>query len=200
MANGAEYVDLRTPPRQGAAGVDEMTKRQEEHLRDLITKRYMRDDARVKALARLDRQPRLSKAKASEWITAARQLPFTSSTFAKAATDMPSVRDGRYAVELDGVLKFFRVKNGKDMRSDGGKNWEGFTFIDAGRGGPHDDLLWTAVKDLSYKKQIMTAIALDEDGAGRRFGREVGKCYVCGRLLTDDESRAKGIGPICEGG
>jgi hypothetical protein len=32
-----------------------------------------------------------------------------------------------------------------------------------------------------------------------RFGREIGVCGHCGRTLTNDESRAKGIGPICEG-
>lgn len=30
------------------------------------------------------------------------------------------------------------------------------------------------------------------------YGRETGKCSVCGRILEDDKSIAKGIGPVCE--
>lgn len=33
--------------------------------------------------------------------------------------------------------------------------------------------------------------------AARLFGQELGSCGRCGRSLTDDESRAVGIGPIC---
>lgn len=33
--------------------------------------------------------------------------------------------------------------------------------------------------------------------ASNRNGRELGHCGVCGRTLTDEESRARGIGPIC---
>jgi hypothetical protein len=30
-----------------------------------------------------------------------------------------------------------------------------------------------------------------------RYGMLIGKCGVCGRTLTDEESRANGIGPVC---
>lgn len=33
--------------------------------------------------------------------------------------------------------------------------------------------------------------------AGIRFGLELGICGHCGRELTDEESRARGIGPVC---
>lgn len=32
------------------------------------------------------------------------------------------------------------------------------------------------------------------------FGREVGKCGKCGKSLTDEESRARGLGPTCASG
>ena len=35
--------------------------------------------------------------------------------------------------------------------------------------------------------------------AAVKYGRETGRCSVCGRRLTDPESVANGIGPICEG-
>jgi hypothetical protein len=30
-----------------------------------------------------------------------------------------------------------------------------------------------------------------------RYAELIGRCYVCGRTLTDPDSRARGIGPIC---
>jgi hypothetical protein len=32
------------------------------------------------------------------------------------------------------------------------------------------------------------------------YATELGQCYVCGRTLTDDTSRAMGIGPTCRKG
>jgi len=29
------------------------------------------------------------------------------------------------------------------------------------------------------------------------YGTELGECGVCGRTLTDEKSRAYGIGPVC---
>jgi hypothetical protein len=50
--------------------------------------------------------------------------------------------------------------------------------------------------------QAMIAIAekikaAGPDDAMRRYGRELGECGHCGRELTNDESRAIGIGPRC---
>lgn len=53
-------------------------------------------------------------------------------------------------------------------------------------GGAHADTLATLVK-----------IAVDPAGAAREFGRVTGTCCCCGRTLTDAESIAAGIGPIC---
>jgi len=39
-------------------------------------------------------------------------------------------------------------------------------------------------------------LAADED-AGPRYGRLIGDCCRCGRQLTDETSRALGIGPVC---
>lgn len=35
------------------------------------------------------------------------------------------------------------------------------------------------------------------DEAGRRYARQSGSCYRCGRLLTTPESIERGIGPVC---
>lgn len=50
--------------------------------------------------------------------------------------------------------------------------------------------------------EAMIAIAKKINDAGPyeamlRYGRELGECGHCGRHLTNDESRALGIGPVC---
>ena len=91
------------------------------------------------------------------------------------------VADGRYAVEKDdGTLMFYSVKNGHSR-----------TFVD----------VWASdtrypVQNPGERKRILEAIKADPD-AGPRFGREIGRCYVCGRTLTDELSRQLGIGPVC---
>lgn len=44
---------------------------------------------------------------------------------------------------------------------------------------------------------IARKIAEDPKAAMIRFGREIGSCAHCGRTLTDEESRERGIGPVC---
>jgi hypothetical protein len=41
------------------------------------------------------------------------------------------------------------------------------------------------------------AVAADPQAAAIAYGRKFGKCSVCARDLTDDESIANGIGPVC---
>ena len=44
---------------------------------------------------------------------------------------------------------------------------------------------------------IIAKIAVDPYEAALRYGRTIGQCGVCGRTLTDEDSRALGIGPVC---
>ncbi len=45
--------------------------------------------------------------------------------------------------------------------------------------------------------QLVARLAADPATAMREIGKETGKCCCCGRELTDPESVAAGIGPIC---
>lgn len=175
--------------------VEEMTTNQEKYIRDLLAGRVMEDSARAKAEEMLEAG--LSKSLASEWINRLKELPRASSQYARIREELPDVADGRYAIQhpevTEGVLKFYKVKKPTEGR------WAGFVFLDAGRGGNHGDLQWTAIKDVSYKKQVLELINQNPREAGERFGREVGACYNCGRSLTDETSRALGIGPDCRG-
>jgi hypothetical protein len=102
------------------------------------------------------------------------------------ATNLPDVPEGRYAVELDGVLKFYKV----DKPTEG--RWAGRTFVKV----QASDTEYP-VRAAESRRKVLETIAVDPRGALQRYGRELGHCGVCGRTLTDQESRAIGIGPIC---
>ena len=96
--------------------------------------------------------------------------------------DVPA---GRYAVEIDGRLGFFKVD-----RPTG--RWAGYYVF-----------VKQMASDTEYPVRgprrgvVLDAIAADPQAASVRYGREIGACGVCGRTLTDEDSRARGIGPIC---
>lgn len=100
---------------------------------------------------------------------------------------LPAVAEGRYAIETPDGTKFYKV-----TRPTEGK-WTGYTFLDVQAGAD----FWP-IKAVASKVAILAAIAADPDALAR-YGRLLGVCGVCGRTLTDAESRAKGIGPVCEG-
>jgi hypothetical protein len=118
---------------------------------------------------------------ASAWID--RMLGKERELTAKVKAAPVAVTDGRYAVEEDGVLRFFKVKNGSRP---------GFVFLDIQAS---DE--WHSVRNVARIRAVLTLIAADPKEAMVRYGRELGVCGHCGRTLTDAASRAAGIGPIC---
>jgi Family of unknown function (DUF6011) len=124
---------------------------------------------------------------ASAWITRmiakVKELKAAAMVAPKTAGPVAEVPDGRYAVEHEGTLKFFRVKNG---------NRPGFVFLDVQAS---DD--WHAIRNVTRIREIVALIAVDAQAAMIRYGHELGECGRCGRTLTDEASRAAGIGPIC---
>lgn len=100
---------------------------------------------------------------------------------------LPDVAAGHYALDegIDGV-KFYRVSRPKEGK------WADRTFVDAQAS---DD--YFPIRSSASRYQVLAAIAKDPRAALERYGRELGKCGHCGRTLTDDESRKRGIGPVC---
>lgn len=100
-----------------------------------------------------------------------------------------TVPPGRYA-----------LPNGKDslnkhsfyivQRPDEGK-WAGKTFVK--RYSSDDE---TAIP-IAQAVNILSKIAADPMGAMLLFGQLEAHCGHCGRRLTNDDSRARGIGPVC---
>lgn len=100
------------------------------------------------------------------------------------SVDVPA---GRYAlVNDDDVVKFYRVDRPVTGR------WAGYTFVKVQAS---DDLY--PVKNAADRQRILAAIAVDPRKASILYGKEIGACGVCGKTLTDPESIANGIGPVC---
>jgi hypothetical protein len=94
---------------------------------------------------------------------------------------------GRYAVEHDGVLKFYKL----DRPTSG--RWKGYTFLKVQAS---DDLHRIRGK---MAEEVIKLIEADPQRAMERYGQELGMCGRCGRTLTDETSREIGIGPVCRG-
>jgi Family of unknown function (DUF6011) len=188
-ATASDTLMARPPSAQPA---NPATERQLAYLRDLAETRDLTDEHRAELLRRID-AGEVSKSRASDWITRLKDKPRRPKTVAYNAegaprnTDFPEVPAGRYALlEEDGVTRFYRVNRPEEGR------WAGFTFLDIQAS---DDL--HPIKDRDRKRAVLAAIQADPAGASKLYGVELGSCGVCGRTLTDETSRAYGIGPVC---
>lgn len=139
--------------------------------------------------------PNLPTQKASAYIEHLLALPKKAEAPRSNGSDSTSsnlyvndVPAGRYAVENeDGVLRFYRVDKPEEGR------WAGRTFVSVQAS---DD--WFPVKARDSRNAILAKIQADGPReASMRYGREIGHCGICGRTLTDNESIARGIGPVC---
>lgn len=106
---------------------------------------------------------------------------------APARLPFPVVSAGRYAVEIDGLVRWYNVTVKPSGRIEAKR------YV--------SDSLVTI--RLGEAVRALRLIEADEKGAALRFARESVRCYVCGRRLTDNDengnnSVAKGIGPECE--
>lgn len=107
--------------------------------------------------------------------------------------DLSNVPSGRYAVP-DGDTRL------KVIIDHGEGKWEGFTFVRDGAEYGAGRRYGMQRPGQSYRGAIqaqLTVIAADPRAAAVAYGRLVGCCALCGRLLEDSESVARGIGPIC---
>jgi len=94
----------------------------------------------------------------------------------------------RMAVTLPGEdkLRFFRVDTPRTGK------WAGAVFVKEQAG---DELY--PVKPVGREIRVLQALLVNAQEALVRYGLELGHCGICGRTLTDEESRARGIGPVC---
>lgn len=113
------------------------------------------------------------------------QVATDGTATSSAPASQPDVPAGRYAIEVEGTVKFYRV----DRPTEG--RWSGRTFVKV----QASDNLYP-VRGASANV-VLENIAKDPKEAMLRYGRALGQCGHCGRTLTNEDSRAVGIGPIC---
>lgn len=94
--------------------------------------------------------------------------------------------EGRFAIVVDGTTKFLRIKKIIEGR------WAGRVFVDSQAS---DD--YYPVKAPATLLAYLSAVLADPQAAAKRYADELDSCSDCGRTLTNDESRARGIGPEC---
>jgi hypothetical protein len=143
-------------------------------------------------LARKFREGNISKAEVSDLITWLKGMPKNpdGANVSARNADLPDVPEGRYAVKHNnGELRFYRIS-----RPAKGK-WQGWTFVDMQISDYFEPL-----KDASKSRRVLNFIV--EHGipeCARLYGRHIGCCSRCGRVLTNRISRLLDIGPICGG-
>lgn len=98
---------------------------------------------------------------------------------------------GRYALFERGEVGFYKV----DKPTKG--RWDGYVFVKRLIGAPGD---YREVPiDRAQRSEILDTIQNDPKAAMERYGHETMTCGRCGSPLTDPQSRAAGIGPVCIG-
>jgi Family of unknown function (DUF6011) len=175
-----------------------ITDKQHSFLRQLVETRI----GRALTDEELNRMSMLDKFEASDIIDREidrrKQIDLTSpqaaalgSLVKEDAEEQRGVPDGRYAVEnpTTGILQFYVV------RTPGQGRWCGYTFVDVQASDETYPL-----KNREARLAVLAAIAVDPAEASMRYGREIGRCGVCGRTLTNEVSRDLGIGPVCREG
>jgi hypothetical protein len=91
------------------------------------------------------------------------------------------VPTGRYAIDWEGDnnVEFYQVRKGALYAQASAELFR--------------------ITDRERIAKVLDAIKADPKAASILYGMTLGECGVCGRTLTNQESREAGIGPICSG-
>lgn len=165
-----------------------MNARQTQFIARLVREKDLPETDPRTAFLRAGRASEMTVAQASraiDWLLDLPSLPAIAAAEERARlADVPA---GRYAlVDSTGVVKFYVVD-----RPETGK-WAGRTFVKAQAS---DETF--PIRNVEERGRILSEIAADPATAMIRYGHELGCCGRCGRTLTDEDSRAAGIGPEC---
>lgn len=120
---------------------------------------------------------KITKTIASEVINTLKALPYKTSLSTSMKTGPAAA--GYYI--LDG--KIYKVQ----VSPNSGHAYAKVFSSDTG---------WTYITGMVYKLNNASPLTLEQ---AKEYGKLYGQCIVCARTLTDEESIAAGIGPICAG-
>jgi hypothetical protein len=130
---------------------------------------------------------RLTSQNASDLIKKLLELPKRETSADPTSAVVP---EGYYAVPSvtgNNDLDFFMIQRPTDGK------WSGYTFLKRVVGG-HADL---PVRKADVGRVLRRIEDYGVKAAGMLYATEIGRCYRCNRHLTDDASRAAGMGPHC---
>lgn len=111
--------------------------------------------------------------------------------------DLTALPEGRTYAAVDndsGGVTFLIID-----RPKAGSKWEGWVFVKQ-QVTDTEQRLGSQRPGETYVGQwpnLVDRVLADPTAAVARYGLELGVCGVCGRTLTNDESREAGIGPVC---
>jgi len=134
---------------------------------------------------------------------------FHSTSLGLPAEMLFSIREGRYAVSVEGTkrLDFVRISHikarpGKQVRFAGCmrvQTQHGEQLKERAIISPKGEVrLMSQTMPAEYLTKIFMLIIVDQRSTAILYGREKGQCCRCGKQLTDERSRHYGIGPECE--
>ena len=131
----------------------------------------------------------IDQAKKAKAAHAAAATPAPVPAAAPARVERPALvfpEPGYYAVEYDHDIRFYRVKEGRGY-------YTGRFYLDRFKS--------DALMSIRYPEKIEVLRLINENPseARMRFAVELTRCFSCGRMLTDGESRLRGQGPDCYG-
>lgn len=110
--------------------------------------------------------------------------------------DLSKIPSGMYAVP-DGNTRL-KVCIAKPHQG----KWAGWIFVSDGATYGQNQRYGAQKPDGRYQGQIRSQLALiahDPAAASAAYGKLTGRCGICGRPLENEESVARGIGPVCAG-
>lgn len=137
-----------------------------------------------------DRINAFSKEEASRFLTAMREQPVRPKADKGVAKmldgEFADIPEGYYAVRAkDDTIDFFKIVDGRHNR---------LLFQVFGSPG---SLSQNQIKRTELARSVLKAINEDHVGSMKLFGLELAICGACGSPLTNEVSRATGIGPVC---
>ena len=168
---------------------DLMTSKQVELLRALAVETLGEEEAQKHLDALRAEHPRPTQGQASAWITELKDRKAANPITAppKARGGLPSVAAGRYAVPGEaGDERLYKVERPTSGR------FAGYTFVTWLREDGYETPLTKHQAEI-----VLGKIAVNPLDALVAYGLSTGTCGVCSRKLTNPESIAEGIGPVC---
>lgn len=140
------------------------------------------------------RFPKVTEASIREWAKTvhysevSEKINWLRTLWNKPVAKAPEVPAGRYAVTgNEGHTVFVKV----DRPTEG--SYAGRTFVKI----QASDELHPVRDDRTRDALLRKILADGVEAASKRYGHELNHCGVCGRTLTDADSRTAGIGPKC---